>query len=509
MTFTLFSIAVIFIVAAYVFFGISRGARNGFIKETVNIASIVTSLIISLLLTPIVSQLISAALMQMLKVMPFYITMFPNSIYMDFIITGIAAMLISSILFLAVMGVVKWFLGFVFKIMSRSKNKNKAKDMFPREDAPAYEKRPRVWGGVAGAVAGLLSAMIIMAPVTGTLKMVNGVIGIIDSADKNFFALPEARREVDNLKKYANDGVSLMLYNVGGEIIYSAAASTMMNGETIYAAQEIEAVEAIVGDLMSLLPAIQNIEGATADQAEVIETLCSHMEDSKLIDYLMAEFLPQAAGAWLRGEPYMMIQKPVLNDMVAPAFDAILQICASSNIYNVKDNTVSLLKIYSIVLSSGILHAGNDINAIIACVEQSGLIAKLNAEIDKNPNMAIIKTYTAEIAVRAIADNIYGAFGDLGDLGNIGDLVGSPEYAALTEKLADAIETINNKGYGTEQEKISAMTDYAKEYLSDYGVEIPEGVAEPIAEIMLSKVGSGESISAEDIESFFKSYLSN
>jgi hypothetical protein len=191
--------------------------------------------------------------------------------------------------------------------------------------------------------------------------------------------------------------------------------------------------------------------------------------------------------------------------MVAPAFDAILQICASSNVYNVKDNAVSLLRIYSIILSSGILQAGTDINAIIACVEQSGLIAKINAEIDKNPNMSIIKTYTAEIAVRAIADNIYGNFGDLG---NLGDIMASPEYADLTQRLADAIETINNKGYGTDEEKINAMTDYAKEYLSDFGVEIPEGVAEPIAEIMLSKIGSGQEISAADIESFFKSYLS-
>ena len=508
MTFTIFSVAVIFIVATNVFFGISRGARRGFIKETVNIASIVAAIIISLLVTPIISQLIAAAVMQILRVTPFYINMFQNSVYMDFIITGIASILISSVLFLVVYGVVKKFLGVVFKLVSRSKEKNRAKEMFPREDAPAYEKRPGVWGGAAGAVAGLLSAVIIMAPITGTLRMVNAGIGIIDAANKNFFALPEARREVENLKKYANDGVSIMLYNVGGEVIYSSAASTMMNGETIYATQEVEAMEVLVTDLMSLVNSMQNLD-ATDEQAAAIEGICVHMRDSKLIDYLMAEFLPQAAGAWMRGEPYMGMARPVLNDMVDPAFDAILQICASSNVYNVKENTVSLLRIYSIILSSGILQAGGDINAIIACVEQSGLIAKLNAEIDKNPNMSIIKTYTAEIAVRAIADNIYGSFGDLGNLGNIGDLVASPEYADLTQKLADAIETINNKGYGTEQEKISAMTDYAKEYLSDYGVEIPEGVAEPIAQIMLSKVGAGEEISAADIEDFFKSYLSN
>ncbi|MBQ9746622.1 MAG: hypothetical protein IJW21_07335, partial [Clostridia bacterium] len=206
------------------------------------------------------------------------------------------------------------------------------------------------------------------------------------------------------------------------------------------------------------------------------------------------------AGAWLRGEAFMKINKPTMNELIAPAFDGILEICASSDMYTVKDNTTSLLRIYSLILTSGILQTGNDFNAILACIQESDLIAKLEKEIDKNPNMSIIKMYTAEIAMRALADQIYG--------GNLGGIV-SENYEQLTEKLADAIETINNKGYGTDEEKIAAMTSYAQEYLNDYGISVPPALAEPIAEVMLSKINTGGGISASDIQDFLKGYLSN
>jgi hypothetical protein len=77
----------------------------------------------------------------------------------------------------------------------------------------------------------------------------------------------------------------------------------------------------------------------------------------------------------------------------------------------------------------------------------------------------------------------------------------------LTEKLADAIETINGKGYGTDAEKIEAMTIYAQEYLGDYGISVPSTLAKPVAEVMLSKVQNG-GVTAQDIQGFLKGYLS-
>lgn len=498
MTFSLFSVALIFILATAILGGAVRGIKRGFIKTLLSLVAAFTSLVIALIISPYISTLFGELVLDFVKLQPFYGTTIPQSAYMDIFITALASMAISAVLFLVVFAVLKLWFGAIFSLIYRSYKENKKP--FPDEDAPAYERRPKVWGGAAGAVSGLLTAVIILSPLMGVLGIANTVIDIVDRADRAFFANENAKKQVDALRTVANDGVGTVIYNMGGNLIFSSAASTTVNSSTIYAVNEVETIELLVGDFLALYPILQNPAAVTEEHAETIETLCVHLEDTKMLDILMAEYLPRAAGAWLRGEAFMKINKPAMNELIMPAFDGILEICASSDVYTVKANTTSLLRIYSLIITSGILQTGNDFNAIIDCIQRTDLIAKLEAEIDRNPNMSIIKTYTAEIAMRALADQIYS--------GSIGDIV-NENYELLTEKLADAIETINNKAYGTNEERIAAMTSYAQEYLSDYGISVPPSLAEPIAEVMLSKVGSGSGISASDIQNFLKGYLPN
>jgi hypothetical protein len=114
--------------------------------------------------------------------------------------------------------------------------------------------------------------------------------------------------------------------------------------------------------------------------------------------------------------------------------------------------------------------------------------------------MSSIKDYISEIAMRALANEVLD--------GNIGDVLGG-DYEMLTSKIAEAIDIINNKGYGTQEERIDAMMLYAQEYLGDYGINVPTSIAKPIAEVILEGVGSGGSVSAQDIQNFLNSYLSN
>ena len=496
MTFTWFSVAVLAVLATFVAFGAVRGARTGFTKTFISLAALAASLVVSLVISPYVSQIFGSMLLGLVQ--PLYTMMFPPSAYMDLLITAVLTALISSFFFLILMWVLKKWFAMLFKMVYRSAEKNGS--AFPTENAPAYERRPKVWGAAVGALSGLLVTITILAPVTGSLRLAGKIVDIVDKADPNFFALEEARREVNNFKKYTNDSVSMMLYSMGGEFIYSSAASVSVNGETIYAVKEVESIEVLVEDFIALFPVLVAPETAAPEHSAAIDDLCVHMDDSQIIDLLMAEFLPQASSAWLRGEVFMMIPKPNVNSLIEPALDGLLQICADSDVYTVKDNATSLLRIYSIILKSGILQSGDDFDSVIRCIQSSDLLAKLEAEIDKNPNMGIVKTYTAEIAMRALASEIYGA-----NAGNIP----LENYQVLTEKLAEAMGTINNKGYGTNEEKISAMTSYAQEYLGDYGITVPVSLAEPIAEIMLSKVGSSGEVSAESIQDFLKSYLSN
>jgi hypothetical protein len=420
-----------------------------------------------------------------------------TSYYLEVAVTTIVSMLVSSVLFLVVFWVLKLFFAVVLKLIYKSKDDNIHR--FSAEKAHAYDRNPKAWGAVTGAISGLLATIIAMAPITGTMHMANKIIDIVHNCDRNAFAAPEVKKDIDTFKLYANDGVSNMLYYMGGNLVYSASASTMLYGETVYAVNEIENMELLVDDFLTIYPLMASLTGVTQEHIDAIDSLCVHIEESKIMDILMMEFLPPAARAWMNGELYMNIPRPAMNDIILPAFNGMLEICAYSDMYNVKDNLTSILRIYSILLSSGILQLGDDLDAIMNCIEQNDLIAKIDAEIDKNPNMAVIKTYTAEMAMRTIADKIYI------DMEAISD----SEYVALTEKLADAIRSVNLKGYGTMEERVSAMTSYAQEYLGDYGVSIPMTIAAPVAEIMLTRIDNGYDVSAEDIQNFIKGYVSN
>ncbi|MBQ8448425.1 MAG: hypothetical protein IJX27_05800 [Clostridia bacterium] len=498
MTFSLFSVAILFVLAAAVLSGAVSGARKGFVKSFASLAALLASLLVSLVISPRISQVFGMLALNILKKQPFYTAMLPQSAYTDLLVAAVATMLISSVMFLVLLGILKMVFGIAFKVIYRALEKSEAG--FPKWDAPAYERRPKIWGAAAGAVSGLLITIICLAPVTGTFRTVNKVIDMVDKADRNIFAAEKVKKEVKAFEKYANDGVAMMLYNMGGEFVYSAATCVNVDGETIYAVNELERIELLVDDFLALFPVLQNPASANSEHASAINSLCVHMQDSKMIGIIMAEFLPNAANAWLNDSTYMRIPKPSVGDLITPAFDGILEICAGSDMYTIKPNTISLLHIYSLFLESGILQAGDNFDNIIACIENYDLLAKLEAEIAKNPNMEIIKTYTTEIAMRAIADKIYSE-----------DITGilSENYDQLALKMADAINTVNNKGYGTVEEKVAAMTEYAQEYLGDYGINIPPVVAEPVAEVMVSQIGSVGEISAESVQEFLKGYLSN
>jgi hypothetical protein len=489
------------ILVATVTSGALRGAKMGFTKSAAALVAVFVSLIISLVLSPRISQLIAELILEIVKVTPMYIQlMLPESVYIDMFIVSSASMVMSSVLFLLVYILMKMILTSVFYRMY--KKIEKEKNPFPSETAPGHERNHNAWGAAVGGISAFLSVVIVFAPITGTMRAAQKTIEIIDKSAPEYFAHPEAHEQVEAFYTYASDGMAMMLYTAGGEIIYTSAASATVNGETVYMVHELNSVEAIMNDFLALYPLLSDPINKGDESAKYISSLCDNIERSKMIDIVMAEFLPNLATVWLHNEPYMMIPRPELNELIDPVFEGVLEICADSDIYNVKDNTTSLLRIYAILLSSGILSAGDDFEVIVACLRESDLLAKLDAEIERNPNMEIIKTYTAEIAMRALADKIYG-----GVMGDIAGGITEEDCGLLAEKLADAISTINNKGYGTMEEKVSAMMSYAQEYLSDYGVDVPEELAAPIAETMLSQIGSGE-ISAGEIEEFLKGYMS-
>ncbi len=333
MTFSILSVAVIFILAFALTAGALKGARKGLEKTVISLVTLAVSLIISVIVSPHLAQFFSVELLNIVKTMPFYGTVLPRSAYIDLAISAIASMLVSSVLFLAVLAVLNaWFGSLLNMLYKRMKKESKQ---------TTYGKPSSSWGAAAGALSGLIVAVTVLSPVIGTIRMAKSIIDTIDKADRTVFAAEEVKKDIDAFRFYANDGALMVLYNMGGSLIYSSAANTNVNGETIYAVNEMKSISVLVDDFLAIYPILLNPADITDDHAEAMENLCVHLNDSKMFDILLAEFLPQTAGAWLRGEMYMKIPKPAVNELIAPAFDGILEICETSKTYK----NVNIIKI--------------------------------------------------------------------------------------------------------------------------------------------------------------------
>jgi hypothetical protein len=136
----------------------------------------------------------------------------------------------------------------------------------------------------------------------------------------------------------------------------------------------------------------------------------------------------------------------------------------------------------------------SDFKGLIACLEQSDLIDKLDTELSKNPNMQGISV--SSIAMNLVSDKIEAI------------QYTQEDYAILTESLAEAVSAVKSRGYGSDEEMISVLSVNAQKYIGEFGVTIPDVIAEAAAREFLNNfVYNKDDITPKQIEDLLKSYL--
>jgi hypothetical protein len=91
------------------------------------------------------------------------------------------------------------------------------------------------------------------------------------------------------------------------------------------------------------------------------------------------------------------------------------------------------------------------------------------------------------------------------------EAIGVENYNALMTNIASAIETVNSRGYGSNEEKVSVLTTYAQKYISEYSIDVPDAVAEAVAQELLDELNSSESgeVTAQDISELISRYTTS
>jgi len=495
MSFSLLSIAILMIFAAVTAIEVYKGIKNGFGMSLVSFGVTLTALLLSLLVSPIISMLLALFLNNFLQRLQLYqniLDMFPS---VGSVVIAVINMVIGMLLFIVVFFILRALIKLVVKLIFNGRTAKKKDDPgYMREDNAHSENSNRFGGAVIGFLSGVLVTMILTCPIMGILDIADSAIGIVkqvNSSTLNFLG----EENVNTVRALSGDLPGNVFYQLGGKYIFNAAASSTIDGERVYLLSEIENIDNVTGDLMDGYKFITNPESDIEGKSEIIDNLCKGLVDIKLCRPVLSDILRNISSAWLDDSSYFGVARPSMNEIVDPAVDEILLVCKNTSIKSVRYNVTTVLKIYSVVLDSGIMDISHmEYSEIISCLDNGGLLDKLDQVLRENPYMSGINV--SSIALSAVSTHLNGVNID------------QDKYNELMENIAYAINSVNNRGYGSLEEKIDILTDYAQGYFDDLGnFEVPSEITREVAkELLESMSGSEVNVTAEDITELFSKF---
>ena len=129
----------------------------------------------------------------------------------------------------------------------------------------------------------------------------------------------------------------------------------------------------------------------------------------------------------------------------------------------------------------------------MAVLEDGNVMDRLTAVLETNPRMAYITDTLYRTAMKALVKTVKFDGYDL------------KKYDGLMQNIAGELTRLQGQ---PEEQQIEELKSEAVKIMSDYGVDVPESVAEMVISTMLSEITPDEEgiINPSDVEQLFDKY---
>lgn len=489
-----FAFLMLFIVVAGI--EIYRMIHRDILRSMLSGAIVLLSILLSVIFCPIISRELVSMLISPNGFFPELAEEIAELGYLSTLVSALASMILSTVLLILLFFLFRALLAMLFgMICAKALSRKHTEKAFPFEKETWLDRNPKEVKVLIGLLNAFLITALITAPVMGALDVTAQTLDVAESFDEDCWDSPRDTAElVQGFRSLSLDPIGNVFYHACGKFIYSAAATTNLNGNRVYLSHELNCLEEISEDFSAILPVFTNPNNANPSHVAALYRVCDRLEQMELSKPLLAEFVSKAAGAWTRGNLYYSIARPTLNEVIDPAFDEIINVCAGSNIHNAQRNTITLLRIYAILIESGLLEMQQlDTNFLLSFMENTDIIDRLCYELEQNPDMLGISQRISSIALGAMALKINQLNMDVED------------YDELLTNLADAVESV--RSIDDPEERIKQFNDYTKYFLEEYQVEMPEMVTQYASEQLLDMLmQSGGTIDASKIEELLSNF---
>jgi hypothetical protein len=336
--------------------------------------------------------------------------------------------------------------------------------------------------------------MILLSPVVGVLSTVHGVFEQTQNIKIKWSSMGLGEEDVAEIRATVSDPAALVLDAMGCGLIFDATANTRINGRTVVLRREVDACMTVVTDMIGGLSLITNPQNADSEKVEALSRLGGEIEESEAAKLLAADFLNRISHAWLEGEKVWGMGRPVSGELVDPLLNGILEVCAESTHECAARDISTLIRIYLIASEHGLL-TSPDYGDLADQLDEGGVLGLIYDELMDNPCTAHLAGELTDMALRIMAKGIkWSGFNDA-------------KLDSLMSDLSDAMNLVNGMG-STYEDRVASMKEYTLYYAEQYGVELPDSLAEMAAAALVDRLGeSGGTVTEKDLSEIFDQYL--
>lgn len=352
---------------------------------------------------------------------------------------------------------------------------------------PPY-KRPnilvdRLGGAGVGLLCGILASLLICSPIVGTFDTISAVANI-DMGEED----GGSNEQVSWLGDISESTPMVIFRNFGCNWVYGMLSSTDFEGEKVYLKQDITAIIDVVNSIDVLG---EDMADYDETQIEAIEKVIGHVDNSALLEHVVAGVFSEASEKWIAGDTFAGIEKFSAGELFDPVIDSVLGTMATSDRTTISADLTTMKDVFAVLIENDLLSAGEDYQAILVKIGENDIVSELLMIINANSRMSHIADDITTLSIRALATTI-GIPAD-----------SNVRYDALMDDIAQVLQ--NSRGMSN-AERVESITPDVVASLSDYGVYVSGEAAESIAESMVSDLGDLGNVSADDVSEFFAVY---
>ena len=381
MIYLLSSLSILLICALFVGIEINRGIKRGFRKTLISLSGVIFSIIVGIFAARYLSGILSRYILNFMKRFIFRSVLVGGSVNMDNIASILVQAILSSVLFVVAFLIIRLIFALVIRIILKRRRVNVTVE-HSRHDRTSEQKKERMRSIIAGGLCGVIVTAAITSPILGAFDVVHSAVGIVDGTEVNLWkAFKLSETQIKSADRYSRNFPSILVYSMGGKMIYTASATATVGGEMVSVPKEMRVMESNMDTVKSVISIFSRDTKLSPDDIKALEDVCAFAEESAIFRYMLAEFIQQGTASWLNSSSFMAVPTPRVSASFESLFREILRICSGTSSDTVANDVKTLVNIYGHIVETA-EHA-----SIIDAIVNSDIMMNINNELRENSRM--------------------------------------------------------------------------------------------------------------------------